>query len=221
MEPFKIPTRLSELNTTYPEATIIDKIAKEGSEEDRIAIARLWLSEGIPFVFKDYPGIYETIRTWLALRLDINAKDISITGSARLGTSLNPKQLGKIFNENSDLDFFIISEKIFNNLKSDFNKWSSDYEQNLIIPSNDTETKFWKDNLTRGIKLFDKGFFDPHLIPNRKSYPQVQEISQTMWLLQGKLAKTAHIPRISKVSVRCYKNWSDYVRQVSINLFNS
>lgn len=220
MEAFKISSRLNELNSTYPDAITINKISKEGSEEDRIAIARLWLSEGIPYAFKNYPGLYETIRTWLASRLSIHAKDISITGSARLGSSLNPKQLGKTFNENSDLDFFIISEKIFNNLKTDFNKWSSDYEEGLIIPSN-VEKEFWKDNLTRGIKLFDRGFFDPHLIPNRESYPEVQNISQTMYLLKRKLEETINAPKISKVSIRCYKNWSDYVRQVSINLFNN
>ncbi|MFW0697011.1 hypothetical protein ACN09X_11605, partial [Aliarcobacter butzleri] len=77
----------------------------------------------------------------------------------------------------------------------DFNKWSSDYEGNLIIPSNTTEEKYWKENLTRGIKLFDRGFFDPHLIPNRNSYPQVQDISQTMYLLKEKLKETINAPK--------------------------
>lgn len=218
MEAFKVPKRLNKLIGTYPNAKIINEIAKEGSTEDRIAITRLWLSEGIPYVFKDFPGIYETIRTWIAQRLNVHAKNISITGSARIGTSLSPNKLGNQFNEKSDLDFFVVSEELFDKLRIDFNTWSYDFEKGTISPLNDREEKFWKDNLERGIKLFEKGFFDPHLVPNREQYLQVKNISQTMWLLHEKLTITDGIPNVSKVSLRCYRNWSDYTRQTSLNL---
>ena len=88
MESFRIPNELARLSGPYPDATAVADAAKLGGEAARVSIARLWLSEGIPYAFKDCPGIYESVRTWLSSCLGIHAKEIGITGSAMLGTSL-------------------------------------------------------------------------------------------------------------------------------------
>ena len=107
MQGFETMPALSEVIGAYPEAKKIVSAASSGGRNSKMAIARLWLSEGIPFAFKDCPAIYESIRVWLSSRLLVHPKDISITGSARLGQSLAPQKLGKEFSHESDLDLFI------------------------------------------------------------------------------------------------------------------
>lgn len=218
MEAFKIPFLLKDLKTTYPDAKEIQSISKNGGEPAREAIIRLWLSEGIPFAFKECPVIYESLRSWISLRLNIDPKDISMTGSGRIGQSLSPNKIGKVFDNESDLDLFIISDNLFDRLKKDFNTWSFDYESGILVHSNERENGFWKDNYTRGAKNLSKGFLDTKLIPNLEKYETAKNIAQTMWLAKEKLSITPLAPKVSSISVRCYNSWNDFVRQVSLSL---
>ncbi|MFX4283984.1 hypothetical protein ACOL3A_05455 [Aliarcobacter butzleri] len=218
MTPFKISSLFKNFSEHYPDAKDIKSIAKTGGVTACNAIARLWLSEGIPYAFKKDPILYDEIRKWIATRLDVHPKEISMTGSARIGQSLAPSKIGNYFNEKSDLDLFVISEKLLEKLLNDFNNWSFDFESGKKKPKNKTEENYWKDNLFRGNKYFSRGFFDAKLIPNHPEYPCVSNISNTMWMLKCKLEITQDAPKISGVSIRCYKTWEDFVRQVSINL---
>ena len=218
MTPFKISSLFQNFSEQYPDAKEIQNIAKTGGVPARNAIARLWLSEGIPYAFKKSPILYDEIRQWIATRLDVDPKEISMTGSGRIGQSLAPLKLGTKFSEKSDLDLFIISESLLDRLRNDFNAWSFDFETGRIKPKNEREEKFWKDNLFRGNTYFSRGFFDAKLIPNYKDYPCALNIANTMWMLKDKLDVTPDAPKISEASIRCYKTWADFVRQVSINL---
>ena len=59
------------------------------------------------------------MRDWISTKLknkglNINVKEISLTGSGRIGQSLAPKKLGQTFTEQvSDLDVFVISGLMF------------------------------------------------------------------------------------------------------------
>lgn len=218
METFKVSNLLKQIKGTYPDAKIISEAAKSGGESARLAIARLWLSEGIPYAFKECPGIYESLRAWVAIRLDVDPKDISITGSGRLGQSLSPRQIGKPFNPESDLDIFIVSKSLFEKLKNDFNQWALDFENGSVTPSNQREEGFWKENYARGAKNLARGFIDSKIIPNHDAYRAAKNIAQSMWLVKEKLAITDEAPTISGASVRCFKSWNDYARQVSLSL---
>lgn len=218
MEPFKVSNPLRSITGAYPEASTLSQAAKQGGESTRTAIARLWLSEGIPYAFKDCPGIYESVRTWIAMRLDVDPKEINLTGSARLGQSLAPHKMGKLFGEGSDLDMFIISSELFDKLKTDFNNWSDDYESKVVVASNERENGFWRDNFYRGAKNISKGFIDAKLIPNREKYSHARNVAQTMFLLKEKLGTTDLAPTICHASLRCYKSWSSCVNQISLSL---
>lgn len=218
MLPFKVPSIFQDFSEQYPSAHQIQTIAKNGGNSARNSIARLWLSEGIPYAFKESPILYDEIRSWLATKLDIDPKEISMTGSGRIGQSLAPSKLGTNFSEKSDLDLFVISESLLDRLRNDFNTWSFDFESGRIQAKNEREEKFWKDNLARGDTYFSRGFFDAKLIPNYKDYTCALNIANTMWMLKAKLDVTPNAPKISEASIRCYKTWADFVRQVSINL---
>lgn len=218
MEPFRIATPLVDFCDLYPDPRHLLEVGRSGGEQARIALARLWLSEGIPYVFRDCPAMYEAVRSWLSMFLSVHAKEIGLTGSARLGASLSPLKLGKPFNESSDLDIFIISDQLFGVLREEFRKWSYDFESGLVRASNGRQEEFWRDNNARGPKMIERGFIDQKMIPNLPNYPTIKKISQTMWLLVEKLEKTPHAPKPKHASIRCYSSWSAFVRQTTLNL---
>ena len=219
MEPFSIPDPLRNLTGPYPNPCFVLDAAERGGEPARIALVRLWLSEGIPYAFRECPAIYESIRSWLSFFLDVHAKEIGIVGSGRVGASLAPKKLGKKFSVTcSDLDVFIVSKDLFEKLKEEFRRWSQAFEQGEIIPIGPREREFWKANNKHTPRNIEKGFLDPKFIPNREPYPITRRINESMFLLTGKLKRTPGAPHLKKASIRCYESWDSFVRQNSLNL---
>lgn len=72
-----------------------------------------WIMEKIPNIFGGNDIKYYEWKHKMASRLQIDARDIIITGSACLGYSLNPKKNFKKFNQYSDIDVGIISNYYF------------------------------------------------------------------------------------------------------------
>ena len=109
-------------------------------KSDMFRFAQLWLTEGIPFSFRDYPMVFEYGRERLGKRLGVESKNISLTGSARLGFSMNPKKFGEPYVDgNSDLDLFVVSQTWFDNLVRDFQLFASRYRSGLEPPLNPNE----------------------------------------------------------------------------------
>ena len=219
MEPFKIPESLKDLTNPYPDPKILLEAAYRDGEQTRTAIVQLWLSEGIPRAFGNCPAIYDAVRSWLSQRLGVHAKEISLIGSARLGKSLKPKKLGEPFsNYESDLDLFIVSSNLFEGLKEDFYRWSSDFKNGRIQPSNKNEAKYWKDNNERLPMNIQRGFIFSDRIPSRLEYPIAQNVNSTMWCLIERLKITPEAPKPKEASVRCYNSWDSFVQQMLRNL---
>ena len=166
MEPFKIPESLKNLTDPYPDPKVLLEAAHSGGESARIALAQLWLSEGIPHAFGNCPAIYEAVRFWLSTQLDVHAKEISLIGSARLGKSLKPEKLGEPFsNYESDLDLFIVSSDLFERLKEDFYRWLSDFESGQVKPRNNRAAYYWRDNKKQLPMNIQRGFIFSDRIP--------------------------------------------------------
>lgn len=218
MEAFRIPNQLLTVTETYPEPKVMLEAVQHGGEPARLALTQLWLSEGIPYAFHKCPAVYEVARTWLSTHLGVHAKEIGLTGSARIGASLAPSKFGKTFNDSSDLDLYVVSNDLFESLTDEFNKWSYNFESGKIQPNNKREASFWSDNTARGPQLIKRGFIDQKMIPNLPDYPITQNISQRMWLLIEKLKLTRNAPKPKYASIRCYKSWESFVQQLSINL---
>lgn len=218
MRPFKIPSPLRKLTGIYPNARCLRETARTGDKISRLAIARLWLSEGIPFAFRHCPGMYDIVRTWVGHRLGVDPKEVSISGSARIGQSLAPEKIGKPFDNHSDLDLFVVSKCLFEKMKNDFWAWSYDFENQYIFPRNDRERRFWPNNYERGSKVIQRGFLDSNMVPNRNKYSTIRNVNQTMWELGEKLRITDGAPNVKKASLRCYNSWPDHLRQVSLSL---
>jgi len=218
MRPFDVSPHLDALIDTYPTAMGVAQASTEGGRRARVALARLWLSEGVPFAFRERPAVYESMRSWLASRLSVDPKEITLIGSARVGQSLSPSRLGRPFSSASDLDLAVVSSDLFARIAAEFNTWVYGYERGEANPANSRERGFWDDHLQRGPDLIGRGFLDSKMIPLRAPYALAQEIGQTMYLLKEKLALTPAAPVVARADVRVYKNWDAFARQVETSL---
>jgi len=222
MKAFEVSPAIEPLRAAYPPAELLITAMREGNRDARQAIARLWLSEGVPFAFKDRPGLYESLRRWLAAQLDIQAKEITLVGSGRQGFCLSPgKNIGRPFGKHSDLDLTAICPRLFGILVGTFERWNRDYTIGAISPRNDLERKHWdenKESVPIGIK---RGFIDPHKIPNWNRYREAQMVAQTMYVAHEKLKNTLDAPAVRRLSIRVYHDWDSFIRQMALNLRNA
>ena len=217
MKPFEVADALGGLRGAYPDSAQLKKAICSG-KQSRTMIVKLWISEGIPHAFSNCPAIYEAVRTWLAKELSVHAKEISITGSARLGISLSPKKYGERFEKQSDLDFFVVSDSFYKLLEKDFNLWLQEFRCGRVNARNGREQEFWSENADRGQRNLYKGFIDSKMIPNFQRYKVARKTANSMWLLTEKLKSTNNAPDVSTASVRCYRSWEAAVKQISFNL---
>lgn len=217
MQPFRVSPPLEKLVTPYPDARDLLTIASQVTSDELEAIVRLWISEGIPFAFRQTPAVYEILRRWIAQRLEIHPKEITLVGSARLGSSAAPAKVGVPFGRHSDLDWAAISETLFTRCFEEFDRWSRDYRNCEVTPSA-AERRYWDSNLTAVPRNIASGFIDLNRIPLRRSYPTARSIGETMWLVCQRAAETQRSPEFRKSTIRVYRDWSCFVRQARISL---
>ena len=219
MRSFNVKYPLEKLVEHYPHPKLLLEVAREGGEEAQGVIARLWLSEGIPSVFLPCPAVYDTMRYWLGKCLEVHPKEIGLVGSAHLGKSLDPCKIGADFIPNkSDLDLFVVSENLFERLKTDFFAWSCDFKNGRINPHEGERMHHWKSNYKDVPSNIKRGFIDAHKIPSRLEYPTAQKVQLTMEHLVKRLKRTHNSPSPGHASIRCYDSWDSFVQQKSVNL---
>ena len=216
---FAIGPQLAKLKGAYPRPQDVLEAVAEGQREKAI-LARLWISEGIPFAFQRCPGLYEEVRDLLAKRLELDAKQISVVGSGRLGYSLAPGKWGKPYEAvSSDLDLFAVSEGLFQRLREDFECWRDDYASGAAQPSKKTEQYYWNANSKETPKNIRKGFIDSKRVPNRKSYGMFFAMNGCLAEIWIKLQKADEGPKPQRrLTLRCYRDWPSYESQMTVSL---
>lgn len=180
-------------------------------------MVRLWLTEGCPVAFSCCPALYEEARGWVASRLGVDAKEVTVVGSARVGYSL-AKNYPAPFGPKSDLDLAIVSSSLFGSVRDVFARFVVDYGEATISPRNAREREYWDENLGLVPRNMDDGYLDVNKIPNLERYQVVGRALQTMWALTERLRATDDSPKPVKASVRIYKDWPSLVARVSLNL---
>lgn len=189
---------------------------KDNEEE---SLLRHFIVNNIPFVFKEKPMLYEQLTKYVGDKLTIAASEIKLIGSAKTGFSISPNTYGKAFGNHSDLDFSIINERIFSQLENEYLKWSNLYKEQKIQPTNQTEKRYWTDNLKTGKNQIRKGFLDPRFIPNRESFELTKRINNTMWIIKKYLLQE-HDIELKNVSASIYKNWPSFAARLKRNTSN-
>ncbi len=218
MEPFDASLVLQKVDVFSPEHEEVVRSLSDCSRSEREVFARLWLTEGVPSAFSGCPLIYESIRSWLAARSNVHPKEINITGSARLGFSLASGKYPKKFDSKSDLDFNIVSEKLFEVLQDEFSRFREFYRESKIHPRNEREKSFWNDNTSNLPRNLALGFIDINKLPNIDACPMAKNINNSMWMLVEKLKKTENSPVVKGASVRVYRNWNCLSDRLTLNL---
>lgn len=215
--PFVLSEHAALLHGVYPDSAELKKIFSKVTETERLGIIRLWITEGIPFAFKDYPLLYEETREFISKGLNVNPKEITLVGSARIGYSLKKKAWGKAFSNESDLDFTIVSNDLYKKLVSDFQLWVGEFGTGKIIPNNEKQTENWLKSITTVNQNIPKGYINTKDLFSHNDYTTVKNCYRTMTKLKEKLEITKKSPSISDASIRVYSNWKNCVRQVEIN----
>jgi hypothetical protein len=184
------------------------KLTENISEIDIENFVNLWLTEGIPFAFKDKPYLYQLIRSKLAEGLEIHAKDISLVGSARTGFSFHKFDENKNLKDfsttaGSDLDLFIVSKDYFDKIVDEIKDWLNNKEQKV-------QTIIRQKNF---------GFLDTWHIPNTHIVTKkINSCATTLnsWLHENNYPVINQKPKWA--GVRIYKDWQAVTKQNSLNL---
>lgn len=79
-------------------------------------VVREYIFEGLPYVFKEKPGLMEVLRNNLCKDLGISAESTIIIGSAKIGFSLSPDSVFRQFSDESDIDVLVVDENIFDDI---------------------------------------------------------------------------------------------------------
>lgn len=220
MEPFFISRQASFLSPSHPDLESILQVIQNGDEEEIYGLCRLWFSEGTPFAFSRQPMMYEVVRGWVAKRIKIHPKEITLIGSARMGYSLSPPpRLGGAFGTHSDLDLVVISHDLFSRYESELERFSEDVDSKYIIPDTPLKERLWPEIISDLKRTSQhRGFLDTWKIPYIDRYPLSKAIGQTCWALTEKLRVSNEGCNVKKSSIRVYKNFYCFVRQMRINL---
>jgi hypothetical protein len=117
-------------------------------------IVQKYIIHGKPFILDD--DKYYSLKKIIADQFSIHFEHVRMIGSAKLGFSIVPSKLWKPFDDDSDLDMVIISEKQFDTFWIDLHQFNI----NLTVRSTGEEKKY-RDFL----EYFFKGWIRPDLFP--------------------------------------------------------
>lgn len=219
MQAFSISEASAQIVGQYPSPELFRASASRMTHREREAVVRLWISEGIPSAFVGTPMLFEAARGWLADRIGVHAKDVTIVGSGRLGYSLaSYPRYGQQFGSHSDLDFAIVSTRLFSEVSDNARQWIADYSEGRIQPRNVVERRYWDGNRAQLPDNIARGFVDPYKVPTLNKYGAVQRVEQVRYELGRRLAATLSAPKVTNVSFRTYQGWSAFVRQSIVNI---
>ena len=86
-------------------------------------VVREYIFEGLPYVFRDTPGLMQALRSHLSNDLGISAESTIVIGSAKIGFSLSPDTVFRQFSDESDIDVLVVDERIFDDIWKIVLKW--------------------------------------------------------------------------------------------------
>ena len=81
------------------------------------------------------------------------------------------------------------------------------------------EERYWPANRKEVPRCIEKGFLDSWRVPNRTPYPVFSNTNKRLAGLKTKLRETDPGPKPpGTLTLRCYRDWRSYERQVTLNL---
>jgi hypothetical protein len=171
----------------------------------------------LPYIFKEKPLLFERIKEYLSRELSVDSSEVILIGSAKTGFSVSENNYGRPFSPESDFDFSVINESLFEKLVLDFQSWARDYDSNIIIPKHDKEKIYWDDNRVQVKKNIENShFIDTYKIPSKSKYLTTQHVNNTLYKI-GFHLKRLRILSKEKVSLRVYRDWRSFSERLIFN----
>lgn len=213
---FQLSDKAKDVKDFFVNSDTFYKLYKGGVEVEWNSTMFHYLFDNVPYAFRNIPLLYENVKQYLAMRLDVHPDDIRLVGSAQLGFSLDPNQYGKEFTEKSDLDFVVVNEHMFHEIEEDALRWCEDYEKGVIHPGKNYRKSNWDSNRQVIPNNLDRGFVDIIKVPSFERYPKVKKVYDLMTQLQKDLLDFQQF-KISHSSVRVYKDIPAFYGQAVLN----
>lgn len=209
---------LMQLSGHYPSLRELDPEFRM-TPDDSLRFVSVWLCEGIPFAFQSHPAAFGAVCEWLSGRMHISFRDIGLTGSARLGYSLNPRKFGAQYTEEtSDIDLFVVNQRWFENLSQEACAFVEDLRSGSVAPSNEAQRRYWPDNASTVVSNIKNGFIDSWKVPTLDRYEAFCDIGQAAYGFHLNLEKWIGRKFIKRTKIRVYTDWEHARKQMSYNL---
>jgi hypothetical protein len=182
-------------------------------------LAKVFLLEGTPFVFKDSPMKYTVFREQVGDQFGIGSQDVCIVGSARLGFSPSPTKFGQAFAETSDVDVVIVSFELFDRGSRELFAYLNTFgpqihevrpfvETNGKVKAKGTpptvDLKQWK-TIKDGVRNYTYQNLNPANLPNE--HPLRREIFEKISSTSGIFCALEPQVFVSKIRARIFRNW--------------
>ena len=193
MDKYELQRRVRELNSYEEYAELADQL----------------LATPVPWFFKNRYGEqaidkYSEFKIYMAHKFKITSNNVSLAGSAWMGYSLTPKNKFRDFNEHSDIDIVIISQKLF------YSFWDCYFEEltkGLLF--GDVYNNISKNTFKRFVDYKA----DESLKISQKFYKDFcKQISGYARDLQ------VNFDFPSKIGYRVYRSWEDYKMNIIHNI---
>ena len=215
---FKLSPESINVNSFYIDANIFDGIYNNGIDIERNSLLLHYVIDNPPFAFQKHPLLYDQIRQFIAMKIEVSPNDIKLIGSAKTGFSISIDEFGRQYNPNSDLDFAIINKTLFNSLQKDYKSWVQEFKAKRIFPKSEKEEQCWNDNVNVVRNNIERNFIDANKLPALEDVcPNAQLLLHTMWLVKKNLENWNGII-IRKASARVYSNFSSFYGQTLLNI---
>jgi hypothetical protein len=180
-------------------------------------LAKVFLLEGVPYVFEASPMKYVIFREQVAERFNVGSQDVCIVGSAKLGYSPSAHKFGVPFSETSDVDVVIISEPLFyKGSRELFNVLNQigppvflirQYLYNNSAHRKDApviDLQDWR-KVKEAIRNFVYENFNPGLLPDEHYLRK--EIFEKIGTTAGLFLALEPRVFVSKIRCRIFRNW--------------
>ncbi|MDM1525565.1 hypothetical protein HX091_06325 [Myroides odoratimimus] len=184
------------------------------NEDEQKAILYFTHVTRFSHMFENSPIIYNQIIEYLSNKFKICKTSIVLIGSAKTGFSIDPAKYGNPFSENSDLDFAIIDDSLFEILRKEYQIWKKKYEDGEY--DNFQNKKYWPDNINTLKGCLKKGFIDTNKLPSFDDLPTIKSLNNSMSQIVRQL-DNIHEIKIKGASVRIYNNWDSFQKRLYIN----
>ncbi len=213
---FELSPLAKEIKLHVHPQEFINLILTDENQEAE-GVINQYVIDNLPYCFKEYPILYAKIKKLISTKLDIPYESVFLIGSAKTGFSIDPKHYGTLFSRDSDLDFAIVNNKLFEKLKLEANEWMEDYKSGKINPTSYMERIYWNGNLKILSKCESIGFIDENKIPRKSQYPLSMEIGNLMFQIQKNLEDFKYL-YVKKSSARIYKDFPSFHSQTLLNI---